>query len=161
MATGHSSGFVHCCHGNTIYVILDNEIFTVDTFLSQDQLSAVEEESNVITRSEVEALKQTIVDKDREIAELSGELQTLQAQLQTVDKYPSEEKEEEVYRLMVETSELRAKLVEVEGEKQEGERQLEAIHRQMEHLQQLIADLREKKSAASQVDCCVQCVSSY
>ena len=131
----------------------------MDTFLSQDQLSAVEEESNVITRSEVEALKQTIVDKDREIAELSGELQTLQAQLQTVDKYPSEEKEEEVYRLMVETSELRAKLVEVEGEKQERERQLEAIHRQKEHLQQLIADLREKKSAASKVDCvCTMCL---
>ena len=146
----------HYCH-----VILDNEMLTVDTFLSQDQLLAVEEESNVIAGSEVEALKQTIADKDREIAELSGELQTLQAQLKTVDKYSSEEKEEEVNRLMVETSELRAKLVEVEGEKWERERQLEAIHRQMEHLQQLIADLREKKSAASKVDCCVQCVSSY
>ena len=133
----------------------------MDTFLSQDQLSAVEEESNIIARSKVEALKQFIADKDREIAELSGELQTLQAQLKTVDKYPSEEKEEEVYRLMVETSELRAKLVEVEDEKQERERQLEAIHRQKEHLQQLIADLREKKSAASQVDCCVRCVLSY
>ena len=129
----------------------------MDTFLSQDQLSSVEEESNKIAGSEVEALKQAIADKDREIAELSGELQTLQAQLQRVDKYPSEEKEEEVYRLMVETSELRAKLVEVEGEKQERERQLEAVHQQMEHLQQLIADLREKKSAASKVDCCVQC----
>ena len=110
--------------------ILDNEIFTVDTFLFQDQLSAVEEQSNMIAGSEVEALKQTIADKNREITELSGELQTLHAQLMEVDKYPSEEKEEEVYRLMVETSELRAKLVEVEGEKQEGERQLEAIHRQ-------------------------------
>ena len=130
-------------------------------FLSQDQLSSVEEESNKIAGSEVEALKQTIADKDREIAELSGELQTLLTQLQTVDKYPSEEKEEEINRLMVETSELRVKLVEVEGEKRERERQLEAIHRQMEHLQQLIADLREKKSAASKVDCCVQCVLSY
>ena len=133
----------------------------MDTFLSQDQLSSVEEESNKIAGSEVEALKQAIADKDKEIAELSGELQTLQAQLKTVDKYPSEEKEEEVYRLMVETSELRVKLVEVEGEKWQRERQLEPIHRQMEHLQQLIADLREKKSAASKVDCCVQCVSSY
>ena len=142
---------------HSIYVILDSEIFIVDTFLFQDQLSAVEEESIMIARSEVEALKQTIADKNREIAELSGELQTLQAQLQTVDKYPSEEKEEEVYRLMVETSELRAKLVEVESEKWERERQLEAIHRQMEHLQQLIADLRERKSAACKVDCCVRC----
>ena len=122
----------------------------MDTFLSQDQLSSVEEESNKIAGSEVEALNQTIADKDREITELSGELQTLQAQLKTVDRYPSEEKEE-MYRLMVETSELRAKLVEVEGEKWERERQLEAIHRQKEHLQQLIADLREKKSAASKV----------
>ena len=132
--------------------------YSPSTFLSQDQLSAVEEESNKIARSEVEALKQTIADKDREIAELSGELQTLQVQLQTVDKYPSEEKEEEVNRLMVENSELRVNLVDVEGEKQERERQLEAIHRQMEHLQQLIADLREKKSVASQVDRWVQCV---
>ena len=133
----------------------------MNIFFSQDQLSAVQEESNVLAGSEVEALKQTIADKDREIAELSGELQTLQAQLQTVDKYPSEEKEDEVHRLMVETSELRVKLVEVEGEKQERERQLEAIHQQMEHLQQLIGDLREKESAASKVDCCVPCVSSY
>ena len=139
--------------------ILDNEIFTVDTFLFQNQLSSAEEESNAIVGSEVEALKLTIADKDREIAELSGELQTLQAHLQTLDTYPSEEEEEEeVYRLMMETSELRAKLVEAEGEKQEGKRQLKVIHQQREHLQQLIADLREKKCAASQVNCCVHCV---
>ena len=142
-------------------VILDNGIFTVDTFLYQGQLLTVEDESNVIAGSEVKALKQTITDKDREIAELSGELQTLQAQLKTVDKYPSEEKEEEMYRLMVKTSDLRAKLVEVEGEKWERVRQLEAIHRQKEHFQQLIADLRGKKSAASKVDCCTQCIPSY
>ena len=145
MATGRSSGFI---------CILDNEIFTQDTFF-QNQLSAVEEESNPIAGSEVEALMQTVADKDREIAELSGELQTVQAQLQTVSEYPPEA---EVYRLMVETSELRAKLVETEGEKQKGKRQLEVIHQQREHLQQLIADLREKKGAASQVDCCVHCV---
>ena len=86
----------------------------------QDQLSAVEEESNTIGGSEVEALKQTVADKDREIAELSGDLQALQTDLQIVGKYRSEEEEEEeVYRLMVETSELRAKLVEAEGEKWE------------------------------------------
>ena len=55
----------------------------------------MEEESNAIAGSDMEALKKTIADKDREIAELSGELQTLQAQLQTVSKYPSEEEEEE------------------------------------------------------------------
>ena len=130
----------------------------MDTFFCQDQLSAVEEEFNTIAESEMEALKQTIADKDRAIAELSEKLQTLHTQLQEVDNYPSEEKEEEVYRLMVETSELRAKLVEAEDEKQEGKRQLEVIHRQREHLQHLIADLREKKCAASQVDCCVLCV---
>ena len=111
----------------------------------------------MIGGSGVEALKQTVADKDREIAELSGELQTLQAQLQTVSEYPPKaEKEEEVYRLMVETSELRAKLVEAKGEKWEKERQLVAAHQNMELLQQLIAELREKKSAASQVDCCVR-----
>lgn len=130
----------------------------MDTFLYQNQLSAVGGEFNVIAGSEVEALKQTIADKDREIAELSGELQTLEAQLQTVSKHPSEEEEEEVNSLVVVTSELRAKLVEAKGEKQERERQLEVIHRQREHLQQLIADLREKKCAASQVDCCdIEC----
>ena len=156
MGTGHS---LECCHDNMF--ILDNEIFTLDTFLFQDQLSAVEEESNAIAGSEVEPLKKTIADKDREIIELSGELQTLQAQLQTVGKYPSEEEEEEVYRLMVETSELTAKLVEAEGEKWERESRLVAAHQKMELLQQLIAELREKKSTASQVDCCVHCVESY
>ena len=53
-----------------------NKMFTVDTFLSQDQLSTAEEESNVIAGSEVEALKQTIVDKDREIAELRSAADT-------------------------------------------------------------------------------------
>ena len=119
----------------------------------------MEDESNAIGGSEVEALKQTVADKDREIAELSGELQTLKVQLQTVGKYPlkeeEEEEEEEMYRLMVETSELRAKLVEAEYEKWKRERQLVAAHQKMELLQQLIAELREKKSAASQVDCCV------
>ena len=137
--------------------ILNNEIFTLNTLIFQDQLSAVKEDSNAIAGSEVEALKQTVADKDREITELSGELQRLQAQLQTVGKYPSEE-EEEVYRLMVETSDLRAKLVEAEDEKQERKRQLEVVHRQRKHLQQLIADLRERKCAASKVDCCVHCV---
>ena len=127
------------------------------TSFFQHQLSAVEEESNIIGGSGVEALKQTIADKDREIAELSGDLQRLQAQLQTVSKYPPEaEKEEEVYRLTVETSELRAKLVEAKGEKWEKERQLVAAHQNIELLQQLIAELREKKSAASQVYCCVR-----
>ena len=114
----------------------------------------MEEESNVIARSEVEALKQTIADKDREIAELSEELQTLQSQLQEIGKCQLEEKkeEDEVHRLMVEASDLRAKLVEAEGEKQEGERRLEATYQHMEYLQQLIADLGEKKCAALQVD---------
>ena len=128
-------------------------IFSMDKFPFQDQISAVEEESDMIAGSEVEALRQTVADKDREIAELSGELQTLQAQVQAVDKYPLEE--EEVHRLMVEISDLRAKLVEVEGEKWERERQLVAAHQKMELLQQLITELGEKKSAASQVDCCV------
>ena len=125
-------------------------------FLFQNQLSAVEEESNAIAGSEVEALKQTVADKDREIAELSGKLQTLQAQLQIVSKSEEEaeeEEEEKVHRLVVETSELRAKLVEAEREKWERERQLVAAHQKMELLQQLIAELREKKSTASQVDC--------
>ena len=40
-----------------------------------------------------------------------------------------EEEEEELYRLMVEISELRAKLVEAEDEIQEGKRWLEATQR--------------------------------
>ena len=123
----------------------------------------MEDEFNAIAGSEMEVLKQTVADKDREIAELSGELQTLQAQLQTVGKYPSkeeEEEEEEVYRLMVETSDLRARLVEAEYEKWKRERQLVAAHQKMKLLQQLIVELREKKSAAYQVYCCVHCVET-
>ena len=111
----------------------------------------MEKEYNAIPGSEIEAFKQTIAEREREIAELSEELQTLQARLQGVSRYRSEEEEEELHRLMVETSELRAKLVEAEDEKQEGKRWLEATHQQMESFQQLIAELREKKFAASQV----------
>ena len=62
-----------------------------------------------------------------------------------------EEEEEELHRLTVETSELRAKLVEAENEKQEVERRLEATHRKTESFQELEPELREK-IAASQVD---------
>lgn len=103
----------------------------------------------------MENLKQTIAGKDREIALLTGELQTLQSQLQGVGNCQLEkqqEEEEAIHRWMVETSELKAKLVKVEGEKQEGERQLEAIYRQMEFLKRLAAELREKKCSVLQVD---------
>ena len=123
---------------------------TVCLFLFKDQLASVEKEYNAIPHSEVEGFKKTIAEREREIAELSEELQTLQARLQEVSRCQSEE-EEELHRLTVETSELRAKLAEAEDEKQEGKRRLEATHRQMESFQQLIAELREKKNAASQV----------
>ena len=115
----------------------------------------------------MENLKQTIADKDREIVLLTGELQTLQAQLHGVgnsqlEKQQEEEEEEEaIHRWMVETSELKAKLVKVEGEKQEGDRQLEAIYRQMEFLKRLVAELWEKKCSVLQVDHYVSlCVKS-
>ena len=111
----------------------------------------MEEEYNAIPHSEVDAFKQTIAEREREIAELSEELQTLQARLQGVSRCQSEEEEEELHRLTVETSELRAKLVEAEDEKQKGKRRLEATHQQMESFQQLIAELREKTNAAFQV----------
>ena len=120
-------------------------------FLFKDQLASVEEEYNAIPGSEVESFKQTIAEREREIAELSEELQTLQARLQGVSRCQSEEEEEELHRLTVETSELRAKLVEAEDEKQEGKRRLVATHQQMKSFQELIAELREKKNAASQV----------
>ena len=107
------------------------------------------EESNTIVGSELETLKQTIADKDAEIAELSRELQTLQAQLQEVGKCQSEEEEEEgVHRLTVKTSDLRAKLLETEAEKQECERQLEATHQQMELLQQLTTSYKSITTSA-------------
>ena len=111
----------------------------------------------MIIGSEVEAFKQTVAEKDREIVRLSEELQTLQAKLQTVVKHSSEAEEEEVYTLIVETSELRVKLVEVEDEKLEMERKLEVTHQHMELLQQLIVELREKKCTTSQVDYYVHC----
>ena len=110
----------------------------------------------MIAGSKTETFKKTIVDKDREIAELSGELQMVQVQLQTEE----EEEEEVVYKLTLKTSELRAKLVEAESEKQEVEIQLKAAYRQRELLQQLIAELREMKCDASQVNCCVHCVET-
>ena len=124
---------------------------TVYSFLFKGQLCSVEE-SNVIAGSEVETFKQTILEKESEIAELSEELHSLQTQLWEVCRCQLEEEEEELHRLTVETSELRAKLVEAEDEKKEVERWLDATQRQMESFQQLIAELREKKNAASQVD---------
>ena len=129
---------------NRVLLPMQAMYYIVYSFLSEDQLSSVEEEYNAIPRSEVDAFKQTIAEKEREIAELSEELQTLQPRLQGVSRCQSEE-EEELHRLTVETSELRAKLVEAEDEKQEGKRRLEATHRQIEFFQQLIAELREKK----------------
>jgi len=119
-------------------------------FSVKNQLSSVEEE---LARSEVETFKQTIVEKDSEIAELLKELKTLQTRLHGVNRCQSDEEkeEEELHMLTVETSELRAKLVEAENEKQEVERQLEAIHRKMVYFQELVAELREKKNATSQV----------
>lgn len=120
----------------------------------------MEEESNEIVRSEVEAFKQTIAEKEWEIAKLSEELQTLQSQLHKVKKcQPEEDEEGNLHRLMVETSELRVKLLEAEHEKQEGERRLEAIHQQMESFQQLIAELRENKNDVPQVASCGRYVS--
>ena len=108
----------------------------------------------MIAGSEVKAFKQTIAEKDSKISELSDELHTLQSQLQGVSKcQPEEEEEEELHRLTIEISEQRAKVVKTEDEKREWERRLEATDRQMESLQQLIAELREKDSAASQVNC--------
>ena len=129
--------------------------FIVYSFNFKDQLSSVEKEYNAIPGSEIEAFKQTIAEREREIAELSEELQTLQARLQGVSRYRSEEEEEELHRLTVETSELRAKLVEAEDEKQDGKRWLEATHQQMESFQQLIAELREKFAASQVVLECV------
>ena len=115
----------------------------------------------MIAGSEVKAFKQTIAENDSKISELSDELHTLQSQLQGVSKCQPEE-EEELHRLTIEISELRAKVVTTEDEKQEWERRLEATDQQMESLQQLIAELREKDNAASQVNCPVYvlCVSN-
>jgi len=111
----------------------------------------VEEE---LAGSEVKAFKQTIAEKDIEIAVLSKELRTLQTRLHGVSRCQSdeEEDEEELHSLAVVTSEVRAKLVEAENVKQEVERRLEAINRKIESFQELVAELREKKSAASEVD---------
>ena len=120
-------------------------------FLFKNQLSSVEEE---LAGSEVEAFKQTIVEKDSEIAELLKELKTLQTRLHGVNRCQSDEEkeEEERHRLTMETSELRAKLIKAENEKLEVERWLEAVHRKIVYFQELVAELREKKNAASQVD---------
>ena len=129
-------------------------------FLFKNQLSSVEEE---LAGSEVEAFKQTIAKKDSEIAELSKELKTLKTRLHWVNGYQSneeKEEEEELHKLTVETSELRAKLVEAENEKQKVERRLEAIHRKMVFFQELVTELREKKSAASPVDMEYVCPTS-
>lgn len=114
----------------------------------------MEEESIVRAGSDLKALKQSIAKNDMEIARLSGKLQTLQAQLQQVTKCQSEEQEEdEHYRLMLETSETRAEMGRAaECNKKKGERQLEFIHQNMELLQQVTEELKEKKLPVSKVN---------
>ena len=114
----------------------------------------MEEESIVRAGSDLKALKQSIAENDMEIARLSGKLQKLQAQLQQVTKCQSEEQEEdEHYRLMLKTSETRAEMGRAaECNKKKGERQLEFIHQNMELLQQVTEELKEKKLPVSKVN---------
>ena len=107
--------------------------------------------------SHMKVFKQSIAEKDMEIARLSGKLQTLQAQLQLVTKCQSDEQEEdELHRLMLETSETRAEMVRAECTKKKVERQLEFTHQKMYLLQQLTAELKEKKLAVSKVDTTIE-----
>ena len=88
---------------------------------------------------------------------LSERIGTLEAQLERLQHSPppsasSEpfyvhklELEEQLHQLTVETSELRVKLVEAEDEKQEAVSRLESYGRKAEHLQQVIADLENKR----------------
>jgi len=111
----------------------------------------------VRTGSHLKVFKQSIAEKDMEIARLSGKLQTLQAQLQLVTKCQSEEQEEdELHRLMLETSETRAEMVRAECTKKKVERQLEFTHQKMQLLQQLTAEVKEKKLAVSKVDTTIE-----
>ena len=117
----------------------------------------MEEESDVRTGSHLKVFKQSIAEKDMEIARLSGKLQTLQAQLQLVTKCQSDEQEEdELHRLMLETSETRAEMVRAECTKKKVERQLEFTHQKMQLLQQLTAKLKGKKLAVSKVDTTIE-----
>lgn len=109
------------------------------------------------TGSHLKVFKQSIAEKDMEIARLSGKLQTLQAQLQLVTKCQSDEQEEdELHRLMLETSETRAEMVRAECTKKKVERQLEFMHQKMQLLQQLTAELKGKKLAVSKVDTTIE-----
>ena len=71
-----------------------NSQIEIHIFLFKDQLSAVEEESISVAEPEVENFKQTIANKDREVALVTGELQALHAQLNGMGNSQLEKQQE-------------------------------------------------------------------
>ena len=98
-----------------------------------------------------------IKQRDEEIKSLSEQIRALEAQMERLQHPPPPstsskpssvrelELEEQLHQLTVETSEMRVKLVEAEDKKQEAVSQLESYGRKAEHLQQVIADLENKR----------------
>ena len=82
-------------------------------------------------------MEASISQKDAEIEKLSAHLKMIEKQLQSLllvqqTPHPSQsEHEAELQTLVLETSELRAKLVEAEDDKQEAVRQLEIAQEQL------------------------------
>ena len=123
------------------------------TSFEQNQLSAARQELEAKTK-EMEVLKQTIAHKEGEVKGLSTQLQTQEALLQRLLTQPPQatkpdprrelEVEEELQRLTeaLKFAELRARLVEAEGGKQEAQRQMETAQLESRLLREFTIELR-------------------
>ena len=121
------------------------------TSFEQNQLSGARQEVESKTK-EMAVLRQTITHKEGEVKGLSIQLQTQEALLQRLLTQPPQamkpdprrelEVEEELQRLTEEVTELRARLVEAEGGRQEAQRQMETAQLESRLLREFTNELR-------------------
>jgi len=119
-------------------------------FFSQYQTAELKKETELKSR-EVEACKLSVSQKDEKINELSLHLKEVEEKIEflLVVQHPQQgatssqpqsgsEHETQLQTLVLETSDLKAKLVEAEDYKQEAVRQLEMAQKQIKQLQSMV-----------------------
>ena len=148
-----------------LYVHKCTHLFmNIFVYLLQRQLSAARQECES-KGNKIEGYKAVISQKDEEVQRVFRQLQSCEAllQQQTTKSSPSYEsstctpktiptyelrKEEEIFQATNEVTELRVRLVQMEDEKQEAVRQLEAAQLEKKLQQEIIAELDARTRAA-------------
>jgi len=110
-------------------------------FFSQYQTAELKKETEFKSR-EVEACKLSVSQKDEKINKLSLHLKEVEEKIESLpvvqQPQSGSEHETQLQTLVLETSDLKAKLVEAEDYKQEVVRQLEMAQKQIKQLQSMV-----------------------